>query len=186
MTSIYLIRHGQAAASFTDDADPGLSELGQQQAMTAAEALSGLGALTVVSSPLKRARQTAEAYRHRQAGQQAGSILIEERVSEIPSFGLGIEERGPWLREIMTGHWSEQRQALQAWRQTLIDCLQSQSRDCAIFSHFVAINVAVGYAEGNDAVIVFRPDNASITELATDGTSLSLIARGAEAVTQVN
>ena len=31
---------------------------------------------------------------------------------------------------------------------------------CVVFSHFIAINAAVGYATGDDRVVSFRPDNA--------------------------
>ncbi len=86
----------------------------------------------------------------------------------------------------MTGNWSEQSAELQSWRQALIDCLVGQKEDCVLFSHYVAINTAVGSAEGLDAVSIFRPDNTSVTELTTDGEKLYLVSRGEEAVTRVN
>jgi broad specificity phosphatase PhoE len=56
----------------------------------------------------------------------------------------------------------------------------------AIFSHFVAINAAAGAAVDDDGVLLFRPDNGSITIIETDGGTLTLIERGAEAATRVN
>jgi broad specificity phosphatase PhoE len=54
-----------------------------------------------------------------------------------------------------------------------------------VFSHFVAINVAVGEATGDDRVTVFSPDHCSVTVLdVVDGT-LRLVERGAEAATRV-
>ena len=182
MTRILMIRHGQAAASFTDDADPGLSELGQRQAAAVTEELLGAKPLRLISSPLKRAFQTAEPLR----AIQGGEIQIEDRVSEIPSPGLSVAERGPWLQKVMMGSWSEQSRDLNDWRNELLNCLISQERDCAIFSHFVAINVAVGFAEGKDQVSIFRPDNTSVTEFRSDGNSLELVSRGSEAITTVN
>ncbi len=182
MTRILMIRHGQAAASFTDDADPGLSPLGHTQAEAAAEALRPELPLAMVSSPLKRAYQTAEALQ----AIQGGDIRIEPRVSEIPSPGLSITQRGPWLQSIMTGNWSDQSEDLLAWRHAFFTCLTTQKEDCVIFSHFVAINVAVGLAEGVDQVAIFRPDNTSVTELQTDGNALRVISRGSEAITRVN
>lgn len=182
MTKILMIRHGQAAASFTDDADPGLSDLGQRQASALTENLLAVTPLSLISSPLRRAFQTAEPLR----AIQGGEIEIDNRVSEIPSPGLSIIERGPWLQNVMKGHWSEQSSELIDWRNALVSCLISQERDCAIFSHYVAINVAVGFAEGLDQVSVFRPDNTSVTEFRTDGTSLELVSRGSEAITTVN
>ena len=65
-----------------------------------------------------------------------------------------------------------------------------QPPDCfsyaaVIFSHFIAINVAVGHATGEDRVRVFRPDNGSITTFETDGGTLRLITLGREAETEV-
>ena len=48
-----------------------------------------------------------------------------------------------------------------------------------------AINVAVGFAEGNERVISFAPDNGSITILETDGKNLVLVERGSVANTHV-
>jgi broad specificity phosphatase PhoE len=182
MTRILMIRHGQAAVSFTDDADPGLSDLGQRQASAVTENLLTGDPLLLISSPLRRAYQTAEPLR----ALQGGEIQIDNRVSEIPSPGLSVTERGPWLQNVMMGSWSEQSSELIDWRNALVSCLISQERDCAIFSHFVAINVAVGFAEGMDQVSVFRPDNTSVTEFQTDGNSLELVSRGSEAITTVN
>lgn len=182
MATIYLIRHGRAAASFTDDLDPGLDDLGREQAITAANTLESRAPLALRSSPLKRARETAAPLAERLGAE----IAIEERVAEIPSPGLTLEQRGPWLREVMQGRWSEQDQALIAWHQRLVDCLREIDTDTAIFSHFVAINAAVGAAEGDDRATIFRPDNGSITRLEVDNGTLRLLERGAEAVTKVN
>ena len=60
MPILYLVRHGQAAAGFGSHADPGLDEVGRSQALAAAAELMQLPVMNVVSSPLARARQTAE------------------------------------------------------------------------------------------------------------------------------
>lgn len=64
-TRLILLRHGQtpmsAARQYSGQSDPELSELGQQQAQAAAAALQNRGGIdAVVSSPLRRARATAE------------------------------------------------------------------------------------------------------------------------------
>ena len=59
MAQLYLVRHGRAAAGF-DVADPGLDALGRSQAEEAATKLASLGPMKIVSSPLQRARETAE------------------------------------------------------------------------------------------------------------------------------
>ncbi len=55
----------------------------------------------------------------------------------------------------------------------------------AVFSHYVAINAVMSLLEGEDRVLVFRPDHASISTLGTDGSTLSLVSRGREASTGV-
>jgi probable phosphoglycerate mutase len=61
---LLLVRHGQSAWNaenrWQGQADPPLSELGEQQAGEAAERLAGLGFTCVVSSDLQRARRTAD------------------------------------------------------------------------------------------------------------------------------
>jgi hypothetical protein len=54
-----------------------------------------------------------------------------------------------------------------------------------VFSHYVAINAVMSILAGDERVLVFRPDHASVTTLATDGVQLSLIAPGREASTGV-
>ena len=182
MAIVYIVRHGRAAASFTDDLDPGLDELGRTQAQQACETLAAFAPLDLRSSPLARARETGAPL-----GEMLGQeISIETRLAEIPSPGMSLQERGPWLRGVMQGHWGEQSAALQQWREALVNCLLEIQTDTAIFSHFVAINAAVGAAEGDDRVILFRPDNGSITRIETAGGRLTLLERGAEADTHVN
>ncbi len=183
MATIYIVRHGRAAASFAEDLDPGLDDTGQRQAMNACDELTGHLPLTLVSSPLKRALETATPLAER----AALPVHTEERVSEIPSPGLSLDERGPWLRQVMQGRWNEQSPSLRTWRQELIDYLVSLPSNTAIFSHFVAINAAVGAARGDDSVLIFRPDNGSITTFKTDGEEdLTLVELGRQARTRVN
>ncbi len=61
---IFLVRHGEAAASWGQASDPGLSELGIEQASAAAETLRPLLGLEtrLLSSPLKRACDTASKF----------------------------------------------------------------------------------------------------------------------------
>ena len=61
---IFLIRHGEASQSWDQSPDPGLSELGKSQAKDCFNFLSSrteLSNFDLVSSPLKRAMQTAKA-----------------------------------------------------------------------------------------------------------------------------
>lgn len=52
MARIYMVRHGRAAAGFSEDADPGLDEIGHQQAIEAAQKLNSVLPVAIISSPL--------------------------------------------------------------------------------------------------------------------------------------
>jgi broad specificity phosphatase PhoE len=178
---IYMVRHGKAAAGF-DSADPGLDALGRSQADEVAKKLLGIGPIRILSSPLQRTRETAMPLSR--AWNRA--VQVEEAVAEIPTpAGLSVTERVPWLRSFMSGSWRDADANLAQWRETVIATLIATSEDSVVFSHFIAINVALGHVIGDDRVVIFAPDNCSVTIFETDGVRLKLIERGAAAVTAV-
>ena len=182
MPKVYMVRHGRAAANFTSDRDPGLDDLGRDQAVQAASLLAVQAPLALLSSPLKRAQETAVPI----AEQLKQAVTIDSRVAEVPSHGIALEDRGAWLQAVMQGQWSEQSEALQQWRDHMAQCLMACSIDTAIFSHFVAINAMVSYATQRDEVLVCRPDNGSITLFEVQSSGITLIDRGSEATTHIN
>ncbi len=189
MPRLYLILHGKPAVVWGqgDDDDPGLDEAGQAQARAARDALLALPPehrpKRVVSSPLRRCRETAEPL-----AQALGvAVEIDPIVGEIPTPAqLTAEQRGPWLRQVFQGLWRDIEGDLdyEAWRRQIVEALCARG-DTAVFSHFVAINAVVTHLAGDERVLAFRPDHASITVLETDGRALTLIERGPEAVTSV-
>jgi len=182
MTRIYLVRHGQAVSGWGQEKDPGLDDLGRSQAQAAARKLKPLGPLPIISSPRARARQTAIALVKRWNIEPT----IENRVGEIRFPSETPADRVSWLKKIMADRWPNLEPDPQQWRREVIEALLALETDTVVFTHFIAINAAVGRAVGDDRVVSFRPNNASITVLETDGTKLSLVARGEEALTNVN
>ncbi len=87
-TVTHLLRHGRTAHTperrFSGSSDLDLSDLGRADAAAAAEAVAALGIEAVVSSPLKRCRQTAGA------------------VAEVLDTGIEVERD---LRELDFGGW---------------------------------------------------------------------------------
>ncbi|HVM19324.1 MAG TPA: bifunctional RNase H/acid phosphatase [Egibacteraceae bacterium] len=87
-TTTLLLRHGQTAMSvekrFSGVGDPELTEAGREMAAAAAVRLAGSGADAVVSSPLRRARQTAALV--------AEALGVEVQVEE----GLRETDFGDW------------------------------------------------------------------------------------------
>jgi broad specificity phosphatase PhoE len=183
MAIIYLVRHGKAAAGFGDHPDPGLDATGERQAQDTARALEASHPpMPIYSSPLARARETALPL----AAHWQQQILIEPRVAEIPSPTDDLVARSTWLRGAMAGNWSDLDEKLQRWRQDLLMCVLNIPEDSVIFCHYIAINVVVGAARGDDRVVVFAPDNGSVTTIRTESGELEVISLGKTARTHVN
>ena len=184
MPTIHMVRHGHAAAGFDSHRDPGLDALGRQQAEATAEALARDIAtpIAICSSPLLRAQETAAPL----AARWGAQVAIEPRIAEVPTPLADLRERATWLRGIMAGGWADLPPDLLRWRQAMIDCVLGFPADTVAFCHFVAINVIVGAATSAEPLVVFRPDNGSVTWFSTDGGTLSLVALGREASTTVN
>ena len=184
MPTVFMVRHGRAAAGFDSHRDPGLDAVGRQQAEATAATLADAlpTPIAIVSSPLARARETAMPLARRWNIEPA----IEPRIAEIPSPVDDLRERAAWLRGVMAGPWSALPPDLLHWRQQMIDCVLGFEQDTVAFCHFIAINVIVGAATEDERLIVFRPDNGSVTRFSTDGGQLALVELGREARTEVN
>lgn len=188
MARLYLIRHGKPSATWGgDDDDPGLDESGKAQAVAARDWLMALPAgeriSRVVSSPLRRCRETAQPT----ADALGVKLEIDARVGEIPTpKSIPLAERGAWLRDAFGGTWAGIRGDLDydQWRKDICAALLPRS-GTAVFSHYVATNAVVSLLLGDPRVVAFRPDHASITVLETDGQKLRLIKKGREATTGV-
>lgn len=177
MARLYIIRHGEPTGSWgtSPDPDPGLSDLGKEQAKGAADRLRLLTPRRIATSPLKRARETAQPLE----GMLGMTAQVAPPVAEVPTpHGIPIEGRGDWLRRIMAGNWDAVEPLLVSWRKSAIDYLLSIEDDTAIFSHYVLINAAVGAAIGDERVHCFAPSHASVTILDTNGRGLSLVELG--------
>ena len=187
MPLIYMIRHGEAVASWDKDSDPGLSVLGRSQAEQAAvEITTRISTpLPILTSPMRRCRETTEPL----LALWKGEARIERRVVEIPSPVSDLKERHLWLRGIMKGDWAMADQtapALVNWRVNLFEALKELQQDTVIFTHFIAINAAASYARNDPRVVNFMPDNCSITLFESEGDSLRLLEQGREMMTKVN
>ena len=163
MATLYLVRHGQAAASWDEDPDPGLNDLGHQQAAELAARMAPLGPLAWNTT-----------------------VDVVDAVREIPSPTEDLSQRRTWLKNVMAGTWAEADSWLHPWRQGMIDTLLELRQDTVIVSHFVAINVAVGAAQNDERLTLFRPNNCSVTVLETDGQTLSVVELGEVLETVVN
>jgi broad specificity phosphatase PhoE len=182
MARIYLIRHGKAGSTWDDrDPDPGLNEVGRAQAEARAAAWADKGPLPVVTSPLRRTRETAAAFERLWKTRAE----VEPRVGEISAPETVAAHRVDWLKETLQRRWRELEPPLQQWRKSVLEAMLAIDRDTIIVSHYVAINVAVGYAMGDDLVSCFRPENCSCTVLDVDAGCLKLVELGTEGASRV-
>lgn len=174
MTRLVLVRHGEAAAGWGDDPDPGLSERGRAQAEAMASALAPLGPLPVVVSPLRRTRETAAAL-ERVWGVTA---RVDAAVGEVPSSTDDLGERMAWLRRLLPTPWDEWPPELQAWRRSVVSTLAAIEHDAVVVTHYVFITVAAGSQ-------AYAPDYCSQTVLDVADGELRLVSTGGQAVTVV-
>jgi broad specificity phosphatase PhoE len=178
LATLFLVRHARPAASYGDSADPGLDDVGRAQAEAVGRELAGrLNALPVYSSPLQRCRETAEPL----AATWGTPATILEAVGEVPAPPISLSERQTWLRKATAGTWAEMKRDapagspdFDAWRAALLGAVRRMTGDSVIFSHYIAINAIIGAAQGDDHVICFRPDHASVTTVEVAGGGISV------------
>jgi len=171
MTKLVLVRHGEAAAGWGDDHDPGLSELGQQQAREVAAGLAPSGPLPIVTSPMRRCRETAIPL----AETWGVTPSVVDGVGEIKAPDHDLATRGPWLASVLDKRWTDLPAEQRAWRDDVLASLLSFRDDCVVVTHFVAINVAIGAATADGRVVCRRVGNCSTTVIDSDGESLMLL-----------
>jgi broad specificity phosphatase PhoE len=180
---LFLVRHGEAAASWGESSDPGLSVLGTQQAEDVATLLSEIirDDTQLWSSPLRRAVETAGPL----ARVMRQVVREDAAFREIPA-PVPLGQRQAWLRHFMQQQWHEQDADLIAWRTAVLQHLLVLRQSAVVFTHFLVINAVVGHVLDRAATLCFWPANGSITRLRHNGTGLELITLGEEMTTRVN
>jgi broad specificity phosphatase PhoE len=162
---VHLVRHGEAAAPWQSDADPGLSDQGHAQAREAA--LRFKSPLPLICSPMRRARETAAAF---EALWQCRA-RVDVRISEIPSHHVPLSERDHWLASLAGRRWSELEEFLLQWRAGVIDCVYGATEESVFVSHFVAISTILGWLQGEERLIPADLPHASCTTVSIAGGS---------------
>lgn len=183
---IALVRHGRASGGWDTALDPGLDDLGRRQAADVANELDQIFVgkeVEIISSPLLRCRQTADAF----AKLRVLPVRVCDKVTEIPSpNGVAMAERVAWLREVMQGRWSDLDENYLVFRDRLVEFVRAIERDTVIFSHFVAINAVIGALTNDDRLVIRSLDNCSVTLLECDSKGKLRIAQsGHEADTLI-
>lgn len=182
MTRLWLVRHGRAAAGWGDDPDPGLDAEGRAQAEAVADRLGAMAPVALVTSPLRRTRETAAPL----AARWGVEPVVDGAVAEIPSPTEVLDERASWLEGVLRSSYGDLDPSLGRWRDEVVGWLRSRTVDHVVVTHFVAINAAVGAATGDDRVVCRLVGNGSVTvlDVADDG-SLALVATDDDRASEV-
>jgi len=186
VTRLYLVRHGRAAAGWDVDPDPPLDDIGERQARAVAADLGRHPPLDIVSSPLRRCRETAAPL----AEAWGRPVAVEHGVAEIPSpEGIAMPDRVGWLRTAMQGKWWDLGPRYTAFRdgviRAVVDHAAASPAGAVVFSHFIAINAVIGAVSGDDRLVLHSLDNASVTVIDIVGDRITLISVGHEADTLI-
>ena len=189
---LYLIRHGQSdfgwqgerwASARGDQWDPPLSEEGARQADLLAERLlvMDLEPLAVYSSPLRRARETAEAFARR-AGTDVTlddelveahiggweGMRFEEIIGSDPEVVQHVRnQRAIWHR----APGAEGGDGFRTRVRTAVDAIVDHhpGENVLVFAHGGVINAYVGDLLGLRQEMFFLPENTSLNSVEVDG-----------------
>ena len=182
---IVFARHGQTAPNrdglVLGRADPELTEEGQRQAALLGAALAGEPVAVIRSSPLVRARQTAEAI----AAACGMPVTVDDRLLEIdwgawegrPATGLAVADVERWKADDGTAPEGESLESLS--RRVESFCVETMEEDGLVVavSHVSPIKAATAWALGVDGAVAWRMflGLASITRVGRGRTSPILL-----------
>ena len=183
MTDIWVIRHGEAVPTSETHRDPDLTALGREQAaLVPGKLLASLPSdVTLLSSPLARAQQTAEPL----AKALSTSVTVVPAFREIP-VPVSITERDRWLKAYFSQQWAEQPATLWQWRHALIVAMANVTTPTVIFSHFLVINTLIGHIQGTDDTVSVMPANTSINHFRRVEGRLQIVSVGEQLKTRIN
>ena len=156
---VVLVRHGQPDGSWGEDPDPGLDELGREQARAVAKVLAPLGPLPVIVSPLRRTRETAAPL----AAHWGVEPVVKNGVGELVAPPDPQPDHATWLRALMTGTGAAAPDVMGPFRDRVLGAIRTITTDSIVVTHFLAINAVVGAATNDDRVMSFRPAHCSRT-----------------------
>jgi broad specificity phosphatase PhoE len=172
---IVLVRHGRPDEGHAERPhDPPLGHDGVQQARQTAALLAREGIGRVVTSPLLRARQTAEPLAERLGVALEVVDGWAEADRNLPLYRSveTLKAQGPteWRRFLddPVRYVGGDPQAFRAAVLGALDALIESARredHIAVFSHGLAINVVLSHALGLERIIHFPPGYGSVTRL---------------------
>ena len=178
---LIVARHGRtpanAAGQLLGRLDPGLDDLGRAQAAAIATAVPS-GA-RVISSPLRRCRETAAAIT---ADIEIDDRLIEIAYGELEGVRFSVARAEPWRAWLSYSGWappggeSHDQLATRMWSVLDEHAAEAADRDIVLVSHVSPIKAALAWALGVGIEVSWRSfvAQASILRIATAGPTPSL------------
>jgi 2,3-bisphosphoglycerate-dependent phosphoglycerate mutase len=170
MARVFLVRHGEPSESV--GLDPDLTPLGVEQAARLVDVLEPCALLT---SPLQRARSTAQAL----ADRWGVDAIVDETFRELPSPTTSVQERRAWLGMAMRSNFADLGPGVAEWHAGILRRVREMREDTVVVTHALVINAVVGACVGDERVLHVRPGHASVTtvEVGADG-ALALVEQG--------
>ncbi|MCX5045087.1 histidine phosphatase family protein [Aldersonia sp. NBC_00410] len=167
---LLLIRHGLPEHS-PGDSDPVLDELGRRQAERVPDAIARHNVSRIVSSPQRRAHQTAEPTAERLGLDVEIVDGLAEYDRELP-FYIPVEDakRQAGFERLMQGELPEQID-VPAFKKRVIEATDGvidsseHSASVALFAHGGVINCYLQHVLGNEKSLGFQIDYCSVTRI---------------------
>jgi probable phosphoglycerate mutase len=183
MTKIWLVRHGEASASWGEHSDPGLSDKGVIEAEAAATYLQSVvpQGVALVSSPKARAQETAAPL----AARLNRSVEINDAFKEIQA-PVPLENRQVWLQGFMRQTWETQDASLWSWREGIVNALQEVTEPTVIFTHFLVINTVVAHSRQASKTVQCWPDNGSVHDVELVNGAINVVRLGQQMTSVIN
>jgi broad specificity phosphatase PhoE len=182
-THIILVRHGEAASSWSQHLDPGLSPDGIIQARNVSQEFSEeFSSYELLSSPKSRAIETMEPI----SLKQNRDFAINNNFIEIPSSNIANEEKPAWLKKVFEAPLDELPDAVKTWRHDLIYWLESYTGNAIVTTHFMVINVLASYLTKQNTIAYFHPGYTSRTEIWLENGALVKLMLGDGKKTVIN
>ena len=96
-----------------------------------------------------------------------------------------MANRVEWLRVAMGGTWHDLGPRYVAFRDQVVATLAGLDGNAVVFSHFIAINAAIGAALDDDRLVIRSLDNCSVTVVESVDGALQVVETGDEADTLI-
>ncbi len=177
MSTLYLIRHGQASFG-TDDYDR-LSDRGRLQAMRTGEYFqrSGIAFDAIYSGSLKRQRDTAGLVM--QAQPAGGELIVDPRFNEIDNdeqfeaLGPFLASRDPALAELLARSHSDSK----SYQKVLAAVFEYWvSNDCSEFGIQTWGEFSTGVRSAIDELMSHNGSGCTVAVFSSGGTIASILA----------